>query len=183
MFNLIATSGRGMEFDAKLELERLLLEIGDEEAEVWESGIGGLILGRTNLGPKEAVAGLRTLVDDRPFDFRLLRRVIPLEVHIETDLEKIERECTKLSERIQEEESFRVTVEKRHTDLGRRELIEAAAKNVDSPVDLEQPDWILLVEVVGDETGISLLGREEEILNVTDALRERGEAEEPSERN
>lgn len=173
VFNLIATSGREVEFDAKLELQLLLSEVGDDSAKVWESGVSGLILANTRLEPREATRRLRDLLSERPFDFKLLKRIIPVEVWMETDLKKIEEACAKLSKRIQTTETFRVTVEKRRTRLRSRELIEAAARHVDARVDLEKPDRIILIQVVGGETGVSLLGSEKEILNVDKAFLEK----------
>ena len=172
VFNLVATSGRDVEFDAKLELQLLLSEVGDDSAKVWESGVSGLILANTRLEPREATRRLRALLSERPFDFKLLRRIIPVEVWMETDLKKIEEACAKLSESIKTTETFRVTVEKRRSRLRSRELIEAAARHVDARVDLEKPDRIILIQVVGGETGVSLLGSEKEILNVDKALLE-----------
>ncbi|MFQ5871377.1 MAG: THUMP domain-containing protein [Candidatus Geothermarchaeales archaeon] len=172
-FNLIATSGRDVEFDAKLELQLLLSEVGDDSAKVWESGVSGLILANTRLEPREATRRLRDLLSERPFDFKLLRRIIPVEVWMETNLKKIEEACAKLSESIKTTETFRVTVEKRRSRLRSRELIEAAARHVDARVDLEKPDRIILIQVVGGETGVSLLGSEREILNVDKALLEK----------
>lgn len=172
-FNLIATSGRDVEFDAKLELQLLLSEVGDDSAKVWESGVSGLILANTRLEPREATRRLRDLLSERPFDFKLLRRIIPVEVWMETNLKKIEEACAKLSESIKTTETFRVTVEKRRSRLRSREVIEAAARHVDARVDLEKPDRIILIQVVGGETGVSLLGSEREILNVDKALLEK----------
>ncbi len=50
-----------------------------------------------------------------------------------------------------------MTVEKRFTDLSSREIIEAAASNLQQDVDLEEPDKILVVEVVGRLTGLSVI--------------------------
>jgi tRNA acetyltransferase TAN1 len=58
-----------------------------------------------------------------------------------------------------------VTVEKRFTDTSTRDIIEAAAVNIERKVDLSNPDKIILVEVVGGLTGISII-RLEQILAV-----------------
>ena len=57
----------------------------------------------------------------------------------------------------QENETFRVTVEKRFTNLHSRELVEAAAADIKNRVDLETPDKILLIEVLGGLTGMALI--------------------------
>jgi tRNA acetyltransferase TAN1 len=84
-------------------------------------------------------------------------RVIPVEKVVGTDLVEIELAATELGARIGEKESFRVTVEKRFTGTPTQSIIEAAASNIKRKVSLEKPDKILLIEVVGRLTGISLL--------------------------
>ncbi len=82
-----------------------------------------------------------------------------------TDLGEIERTVTELASKIKENESFRVTVEKRFTDTSTKDIIEAAAANIERKVDLSSPDKIILIEVVGGLTGISII-RPEQILAV-----------------
>jgi len=56
-------------------------------------------------------------------------------------------------------------VEKRHTQLSSREIIEAVASRIERKVRLENPDWIVLVEVLGGLTGISVV-RPDQILSL-----------------
>ena len=72
-------------------------------------------------------------------------------------MEEIKRQSQELAARIGEEETFRVTVEKRFTTLHSKDIIEAAAGDINSKADLENPDRILLIEVLGALTGVSLL--------------------------
>jgi tRNA acetyltransferase TAN1 len=69
----------------------------------------------------------------------------------------VKRAATELAATIGENETFRVTVEKRFTSLHSRDLIEAVATGIDRKVDLENPDKILLIEIVGGLTGMSLI--------------------------
>ena len=65
-----------------------------------------------------------------------------------------------------EENTFRVTIEKRLTSLHSKDFIEAAASEVKRKVDLYKPDNILLIEVMGELTGISLI-KPDDVLAVT----------------
>ena len=56
-----------------------------------------------------------------------------------------------------ENESFRVTVEKRFTSIHSRDFIETVATEVKNKVELENPDKVLLIEVLGGYTGLSLI--------------------------
>ena len=82
---------------------------------------------------------------------------MPIERVVPTDLEEIKRVSLELAARIGEQESFRVTVEKRFTTLHSKDIIEAAAGDITRKADLENPDKILLIEVLGALTGVSLL--------------------------
>jgi tRNA acetyltransferase TAN1 len=62
-----------------------------------------------------------------------------------------------LSAEIGTDETFRVTVEKRFTQTSSRDIIEAAAANIERKVDLNNPGKILLIEVVGGLTGLSVI--------------------------
>ncbi|MEM2947309.1 MAG: THUMP domain-containing protein, partial [Candidatus Bathyarchaeia archaeon] len=92
-------------------------------------------------------------------------RIIPIEKVIRTDLGEIQRAATELSSKIGKNETFRVTVEKRFTETSTRDIIEAAAANIERRVDLNKPNKILLIEVIGGLTGLSVI-KPEEILSV-----------------
>jgi len=164
-FNLLITTSRGNEEDACSEIWYLLGEIGDSAVKVDKTGITGLIAAKTAFNPFEVIEKFRKILKERPYEFRYTLRVIPIEKVVRTDLGEIERTVTELASKIKENESFRVTVEKRFTDTSTRDIIEAAAVNIERKVDLSNPDKIILVEVVGGLTGISII-RLEQILAV-----------------
>ena len=157
-FNLVATTSRGNERPMCNELLYLLTEqLGDAEAQVSKTKVRGLIVGKTKLDPCDAVEKLRVILNERPYEFRYALRILPIERVVPTDLEQIKLASQELAARIGEQESFRVTVEKRFTTLHSKDIIEAAAGDITRKADLEKPDKILLIEVLGALTGISLL--------------------------
>ncbi len=156
-FNLLVSTSRGNEDEAASEIWFLLGELGDRESLVERTGISGLVVVKTNLDPFEAVDGLRSILTERPEEFRYVLKVIPIEIVVKTRPEEIKRAVEKLSNKIDEEESFRVTVEKRHTDLSSKEIIEAAAGVIERKVNLKNPDKIVLIEVLGRLTGVSVI--------------------------
>ncbi len=164
-FNLLITTSRGNEEDACSEIWYLLGEIGDSAVKVDKTGITGLIAAKTAFDPFEVIEKFRKILRERPYEFRYTLRVIPIEKVVRTDLGEIERTVTELASKIKENESFRVTVEKRFTDTSTRDIIEAAAANIERKVALSSPDKIILVEVVGGLTGISII-RPKQILAV-----------------
>jgi tRNA acetyltransferase TAN1 len=156
-FNLLITTARGNEENACSEVWYLLGEIGDKAATVDKTGIIGLIVAKTAFNPFTVIKKLRDILKERPWEFRYTLRVIPIEKVVRTDLREIERAATELASKIEEGETFRVTVEKRFTKASSKEIVEAAAANIERRVDLSKPDKVVLVEVVGELTGISVI--------------------------
>mgnify|MGYP000477654678 CR=1 FL=1 len=97
------------------------------------------------------------ILQEQPYKFRYSLRIIPVEKVVRTDLDEVKCAAEELSLRIRENETFRVTVEKRFTSIHSRDFIKAAATSINRKVDLENPDKILLIEVVGGLTGLSLI--------------------------
>jgi len=148
------------------EIVYLLKEaLGDQTAEASKSGVRGLIVARTELNPCEVIEKFKAILHSRPYEFRYALRIIPVEKVVETSLENIGVAAAELAMEIGDNESFRVTVEKRFTTLHAQEIIEAAATRIQNRVDLDNPDKVLLVEVVGKFTGLSLV-KPELILSV-----------------
>ena len=106
------------------ELHYLLKEqLGDAEAQVSKTKIRGLIVGKTTLDPCVIIEKLRAILKERPYEFRYALRILPIERVVPTDLEEIKRVTAELAARIGENETFRVTVEKRFTALHSKDLI------------------------------------------------------------
>ncbi len=157
-FNLIATTSRGNERPMCNEILYLLKdELGDAEAQASKTKIRGLIVAKTTFDPITVIEKFHAILKERPYEFRYALRILPIERVVPTDLEEIKKATTELAAKIGENETFRVTVEKRFTTLHTKDLIEAAAGDIKNKVNLENPDKILLVEVLGALTGLSVL--------------------------
>jgi tRNA acetyltransferase TAN1 len=156
-FNLLVTTARGNEEDAASEIWYLVGEIGDSAVKVDRTGITGLIAAKTAFNPFEVIEKFRVILKERPSEFRYTLRVIPVEKVVRTDVGEIERAVTELCSKIKEDETFRVTVEKRFTNTSTNDIIAAAAANIERRVDLKRPDKIVLIEVLGGFTGVSVV--------------------------
>jgi len=163
-FNLLATTNRREESWGCTELWMLLHDIEDPKPLVDRSGVYGLIVAKTTLNQIDAIRRLRGELERRPEAFKHLIRLIPVETVVLSELERIKEAVLRLSEKITERDSFRITVEKRRTDLRSREIIEGVAEGISRKVDLENPDWVVLIEVVGKYTGVSVV-KPSDILN------------------
>lgn len=156
-FNILATTMRGNERQMCHELAFLLKESGDAEPKVDKTGIRGVVVAKTALNPVEAIEKFRSILEERPYEFRYSLRILPIEKVVHTDLEAVKAAAAELFAKLSETETFRVTVEKRFTSLHSRELIEAAVSDIKNKVELENPDKVLLIEVLGGYTGLSLI--------------------------
>ncbi|MCW3995236.1 MAG: THUMP domain-containing protein [Candidatus Bathyarchaeota archaeon] len=157
-FNLLATTARGNERAMVNEILYLLKEqIGDAGAQASKTKIRGVIVAKTTLNPYEVIEKFRGIIAERPYEFRYALRILPIERVVPTDLKAIKRATLELAEKIGEDQTFRVTVEKRFTALHSRDLIEAAAGDIKRKVNLKNADFILLIEVVGAYTGLSVV--------------------------
>ena len=72
---------------------------------------------------------------------------------IDAVIAEIEKQKAKMGEG----ETFRITLEKRRTELGSLEFIDPVAAIIDNPVNLSEPDWVVLLEVMGEKTGVSVI--------------------------
>src|SRR3989304_8272666 len=92
-------------------------ELGDQAAEASKTGVRGLITAKTSLNPCEAIGNLKTVLHERPYQFRYALRIIPVEKVVRTELEEIKKAAMELTANMDENETFRVTVEKRFTGI------------------------------------------------------------------
>ena len=164
-FNLLVTTARGNEEDACSEIWYLLGEIGDLAPKVDKTGITGLVAAKTAFDPFEVIEKFRAILKERPYEFRYSLRIIPVEKVVRTDLGEIEQAVRELASKIAEGETFRVTVEKRFTSTSTRDIIETAAANIERRVDLNDPDKVVLIEVVSGFTGVSVV-KPQDVLSV-----------------
>jgi len=165
-FNLLVSTSKGNENNACSEIWFLLGELGDREALVDRTEVSGLIVAKTKLDPFKVVEGLRKILRERPWEFRYVLKVIPIEIVVRTRIDEIKRAAASLHHKILENEKFRVTIEKRHSDISTKDIINAAVENLNRKVDLNNPDKIILIEVLGRLTGISII-KPNDILSVT----------------
>jgi tRNA(Ser,Leu) C12 N-acetylase TAN1 len=156
-FNLLISAPRGRERAACFEIARLLRKAGDESTRTERTHVPGMVVARTSLAPRDAISALRSILNQEPWKFRSVLKVVPIDITIPTDLGKIQDAADSLFNGIEEGETFRVTVEKRGHELSSAQIIEAVASAIDRKVDLERPDKIALVEVIGETTSLSLI--------------------------
>ncbi len=138
-------------------------EFGDRRIEASRTGLPGLIVAKTSLNPFEVVKQLREHVIEKPWDLRYILKIVPVARVVPTDLEKIAAAALEQASKIGEDETFKVDVHIRLSELGKKELIECIAPRIARKVNLSNPDWIIRIDVIGDLTGVSVIKPEDEV--------------------
>ncbi len=156
-FNLVVSTYRFREEEAQDELLDLLEQFGDPDSECEITEIKGLLLASTAIAPTDVVAKLKDLTSSDPWQIRYILRVIPIQAVVATDVRSIGQASVELASKIGSTEKFRVTVEKRHSPITSSEIISSVAEAIQRKVDLENPDWVVLVQVLGARTGVSVI--------------------------
>ncbi len=158
--SLILTSAKGQEAKASAEFKEIALQYGMRKFQIDKSPYDG-ILEIEMENPRTFVSFIREYVRSEPFRVHSILRLIPVDVVVDTTLEQIKGAAKQLADSIGEGESFRITVEARDSPYTTKQLIDAIADVVDRKVDLESPDKILLLEVLGEYVAISVLKPDE----------------------
>ncbi|HKU48316.1 MAG TPA: THUMP domain-containing protein [Nitrososphaera sp.] len=173
-FNLIVSTFRFREEEAQDEALDLLESFGDPEAICEITEIKGILLAQTSIEPTEVVDKLKKITASEPWQVRYILRVLPVMRVVPTELDGISAAASEFGDRIGPEESFRITVEKRHTSLESMEIITAIASRIQRKVNLENPDWLILVQILGAKSGVSVLRPEQLFSSVVEKRREEG---------
>ena len=168
--NLIITCARSLESETKNEISKILDELGDQEPEILNVGMRGILMVNTVIEPSKIIDYVKNKMIEEPWLIRYCLRIIPIQMITETEIDKIKQNVIKLKDTIQKNDSYRITIEKRNTSISSNEIITEIAKIFPNKVSLNQPDWIVLIEILGNDTGISIL-KDDELFSLDKAKR------------
>ena len=147
------------------ELISILEEFGDSDVKVLITNMPGILTTETKLDPIDVVRKIKEMLLDEPWSVRYCLRIIPIQKVIETKIEEMEKSILELSDRILDDETYRISIEKRNSNVSSQEIITKIANKIKNKVSLEFPDKILLIEILGNITGISIL-KKSDILSI-----------------
>ena len=168
--NLLVTCARNLETETKNEIGKILGEIGDQEPEILNVGMRGILMVNTNIESSKIITWVKDKVVEEPWFIRYCLRMIPIQTITETEMSKIIENVAELKNVIKQNDSYRITIEKRNTCMSSTEIITEIAKIFPNEVSLNQPDWVILIEILGDKTGISIL-KDSEMFSLDKAKR------------
>jgi tRNA acetyltransferase TAN1 len=163
--NLIITCARHLETETRREITDILEKMGDSEPIISITNMSGILTAETKIEPIEVIKKIKEMILDEPWCIRYCLRVIPVQKITETKIESIDDGISDLIKLISNEESYRISIEKRNSNISSQELISNIAKKIKNKVSLEFPDKIILIEVLGNKTGIAIV-KKTDILSV-----------------
>ncbi len=169
--NLIVTCSRHFEEEAAEEISRFLEALGDTTPKVEISEFSGIVTADTSLNPFEVIDNIRKKILDEPWSVRYCHRFIPIQETVKSMLDDIVNAVQKHVNVMKPTDLYRITIEKRGSDLSSSELISAIAQNIHNKVSLEEFDWNVIVEVLGKVSGISIL-KEQDIVSTLKVKRD-----------
>jgi len=155
--NLVVTCGRNLESEAEIEIKKILEENTSEESKILKTGMRGILTVETKIDPLEFIDYVKKKINEEPWSIRYCLRIIPIQHVTVTSLAEIKQSVEDLKDIIQKDDSYRITVEKRNSDISSIEVISAVANIIPNKVSLENPNWIVQIEIFGNKTGVSIL--------------------------
>ncbi|MFW9941361.1 MAG: THUMP domain-containing protein [Candidatus Thorarchaeota archaeon] len=136
-----------------------LLICGDNYPIISKLTFPGLISVLTNIDAKKAIRKIQQILRKDPHYFQFVLKIIPIDFICETNIKIITNLIQNHSKTfIKEGDSFKIMIKRRkHEKIERNFLIERIASNINNKVDLDNPDKIIRLEVLGNFCGVSFL--------------------------
>ena len=158
-FNLLVSSSRYNETNVKAELWFTLLMCGDKYPIISDLEFSGLITALTSLNAKEVIQKIKNILNNDPNFFQYILKIIPIDFVCITDALYIKQVIKKNYRNfIKSDESFRISLKRRKNELiDRHSFIDVVAQVINNKVDLENPNKIIRIEILGNSCGITFL--------------------------
>lgn len=162
-YNMLVTFHENERGRAEEEVNKRLSDVGIALEDLVESSVQGLLLVRVTDDPKKAVRLLRGLALKYPEMFQYTHRYVPIERWVKATEDAMIKATQDMASEINEGEHWKMELQKRHwSGSSTQELIIRLTDNIDKGnVDLEEPDKIVMVEMIGDTVGFSTVSKDE----------------------
>jgi len=170
-FNLLVTFDPNHVGTAQNELNEVLKKIG-EKPKIAASEVEGLFKVAVS-NARKVVGRLNDLCRADPNLFVATHHYIPIDFWCKSEVAVMQKNIKPFASDIGEAERWKMNVSKRHWGkLGGTELIIKLTEVIDREnVDLDSPQKIVQVEIIGKEAGISLL-QPEDLLDIAEVKEE-----------
>jgi len=154
----VISSARTHEKSASSEMYYVLSELLEqEEVNVFPvSGISGLSIATFQGDPVQVLEKIQEMINDTPL-FQYTLKIVPFQYKVSTSIENLKESAKKFSTEIDEANTWRINVRRRHTQIPRNEIIGAIANEINrGKVMLESPDHYIIVEIIGKWTYLAV---------------------------
>lgn len=157
-FNMLVSYPWNQYARARKETQFILKRLGEENPFVTRTIAEGIIGMKTCLNPREVVNALQRMFNEDPTIFQCTLKWVPIDFWTYSDIDSMKKVVEQVKNEIHKGEKWRITLEKRRfTKYHKIEIIESIAELIDEKVDLENPDKILRIDIIGRYAGISVL--------------------------
>ena len=162
-FNLLVSTSRFNEVNAKAELWFTLLMCDDKYPIISGANYPGLITAATSIENREIIKNIKKILEKDATFFQFILKIIPIDYVCETNLKVIKQIVEQYHPAyLNKTNSFKIELKRRKSDTIERDaVIESVAKIIKNKVDLENPDIIIRIELLGNISGISFLNPED----------------------
>jgi len=162
---LIVTCARHFEDEAGREITSILEDVGDASPQVTATKYPGILIVKTASLHTDIIRHVCRKIDDEPWEVRYISRIIPMFEVVSDEIDSIVKSATSQAQRIGKDETYRITIEKRDSEIRSAEIISQIAGSIENKVSLEKYDWIVLIEIIGNICGVSVL-KEGDVLSI-----------------
>jgi tRNA acetyltransferase TAN1 len=136
---------------------------GDEYPIISRLDFQGLLIALTKIENEVVIQKIKTISKENPDFFQFILKIIPIDYVCETQAQTISEIIqSSYQTYIHSKDTFKIILNRRKSPyIDRESIITKIASNLNNRVDLEHPDKIIRVEVLGNITGISYLNPNE----------------------
>ena len=161
--NLLVTHDPSHAGSAKEEVEKALKSIR-QRPKFLSSDMEGVF--KLRVGNSKKVVKSLSKLKGKKGVFEHTFHWVPIDKWVRTNIKAMQREIKKLQKGIKKTEKWKMELHKRHFEMPSTELITKLTEVVDKlKVDLDKPQKIIEVQIMGKKTGLALL-RKDEVLNL-----------------
>jgi tRNA acetyltransferase TAN1 len=132
---------------------------GDEYPIISRLDFQGLLIALTKIDNKTVIQKIKRISKENPDFFQFILKIIPIDYVCETQVQTISEIIqSNYYKYIHSEDSFKIVLNRRKSPyINRQSFIKKIASILNNKVDLEHPDKIIHIEILGNISGISYL--------------------------
>ena len=156
---LVSSCARTMERNSSSELYYLLTEIlCCENVDVTPvTGIPGLTVTSFQEDPIKVLGQIEDEIEKDNAVLRHTLKIVPFQYRVKSSIENYKEVAKVFKDQINTDETWKITLRRRHSQLEREDIISAIALEItEGKVMLENPQHYILVEVLGKWTYLAL---------------------------